>query len=310
MRSGGVRHSIGQDGILSENIPMCLALKITGAITRMVTGYSYWRDRMWLNVVLAIDERLEDVKRCVESLRKVYGQAVSIALATYGGHHILAQPLISAYADEQGFLYFDAPRQDWLTEEDSQEWQCSETLARIQITKHFMDWGYEEIYIMHSDVQIIGNFRRYFLKEAKGQWSFIGNLIRAQESFKDLCERGSWGLWLEGNRARLADILTRYNPAFVARLYAEFGTVRGVWDLYLSKFTLWGDLAQFDVAREWHGFTGRYIQDKTDVTPLCFNTILHHARQNIPACMSEVTRKGIDRDGVLRNYERRITCKI
>ena len=265
---------------------------------------------MWINVVLAIDERIDDIKRCVGSLRDVYGERVPIALATYGGAAIAEQPVVKAYAAKQGFAYFDALRQTWLSDEDSREWQCSETLGRIQITKHFTDLCYDEVYTMHSDVCIIGDFRTYFLREAKGAWSFIGNLIRAFESFDFLCDRGSWGLWFDGNKARLADVLSRYNPRYVESLYAEFGDDKGLWDGLLSKSTLWGDLAQFDLARPWRGFTGRFIQDKTDFTPLCYGTILHIARQSIPACLTtETTRKGIDRSGMLKNFERR-ACRM
>lgn len=261
---------------------------------------------MWINVVLAIDERIDDIKTCVDSLRHVYGSKAPIALATYGGVAVGPQPIVSEYAKAQGFLYFDAQRQLWLTEDDSQEWQCSETLARVQITKHFMDLGYDEIYIMHSDVKILGDFRTYFLREAKGQWSFIGNLVRASESFEWLCNRGSWDLWFDKNKARLADVLSRYNSKFIEHLYDKFSDDKGIWDGYLSKFTLWGDLAQFDIAKGMDGFIGRYIKDHTDCTPLCFGTILHIARQSIPSCLTEKTRKGIDRPGMIRNRQRRV----
>ncbi|GEM_PF-7021274 len=130
-------------------------------------------------------------------------------------------------------------------------------------------------------------------------------LLRAQESFADLCEKGSWRLYFEGNRARLADILVRYNPAFVAQMCAKYGSFRGMWENWLSKFTLWGDLAQFDVARETEGFTGRYIQDKDDSGPICGGTVMHLARQAIPACLSKTMCRGIDREKMLKNYERR-----
>lgn len=263
---------------------------------------------MDINVILAIDERLDDIKRCVASLRKVY-PGCRIGLATYGGSLIAEQPLVKQYASEQGFPYCDALRQSWLTEEDSFEWQASETLGRIQITKHFMDLGFDEIYTMHSDAIIVGNFRQHYLKKAIGNWSFIALLVRAGEPFESLCAKGSWKLWFEKNPARLADILTRYNPEFIKRLYAEFHDDRGLWDHWLSKSTLWGDLAQFDIAINCFGFNAAYFTDKTDFTPLCFNTIHHAARQSIPACLSEGTHKGLDKAGMMRNYERRVNGK-
>ena len=71
-----------------------------------------------LNVILSIDERIDDVKNCVDSLRSVYGQGVKIALATYGGRYVKEQPLIIKYAIQEGFPYYSCPRQDWLTDDD------------------------------------------------------------------------------------------------------------------------------------------------------------------------------------------------
>jgi len=261
---------------------------------------------MFLNVILAIDERLEDVKRCVKSLRAVYGPSVPIALVTYGGVAIGKQPAIEEYARIQGFQYVDIGRHKFLTLEDSAEWHACEVLARLQITKHFADLGYDEIYIMHADVTVEKDFRGIFAEKAVGQWSFIAFLIRAVESFDILCQKGSWKLYFEGNRSRLADIIVRYNPSFVARVYAEYKDPAGIWENWLSKFTLWGDLAQFDVARKWNGFTGRYIPAKSDIAPLGGGSIIHSPREKIPDCLGKETHVGLDREGVRRNYERRV----
>jgi hypothetical protein len=276
---------------------------------RTAIGSSFWRDNMWINVILSIDERLDDVQKCVESLRAIFGRNVPIALATYGGAAIGPQPAIKAYATAQRFQYIDIPRHDFLTEEDTKEWHSSETLARIQITQHFADMGYDEIYIMHSDVQARGDFRAEFQKKATGAWSFIAIMVRAGEPFEELCKKGSWRLYFEDNRARLADILTRYNPAFVAQMYAKWGTTRGIWNNFLSKFTLWGDLAQFDLAREHLGFTGRHFEDKWGQGKMCHETIIHSPREMMPICLSEDTRRGTDKAGIRANYERRV-CKI
>jgi len=257
----------------------------------------------WINVILAIDERMDDVRACVKSLREVYGPGVPIALATYGGTSVGQQPAVAKYAAENGFPYIDLPRHDFLTDEDRAEWHACEVLVRMQITKHFADLGIEEVYIMHADVRIFGNFRPCF--HPSGKWSFVAILLRAEERFSELVKKGSWSLYFESNPARLADILVRYNSAFVAQMYAKYGHSKGLWDKWISHYTLWGDLAQFDVARETEGFTGRYIQDLDDSGPICGGTVLHMARQAIPACLPEATRKGIDRAGMLKNYERR-----
>jgi hypothetical protein len=263
---------------------------------------------MLINVILAIDERLDDVKRCVESLQKTYGSTAPIAFATYGGVAIGPQPATAAFAEVMGFPYLDIPRQDFLTEDDSKEWHACELLARIQITKHFADLGYSEIYIMHADVQVLKDFRPFFHKlTMDDSWSFVAILLRAQESFSDLCEKGSWRLYFEGNRARLADILVRYNPSFVGQICQNGMTPRELWQTWLSKFTLWGDLAQFDVAKPWKGFHGRFLHEKHDFGPMLGGSIQHKPREAVPACLSEGTRKGLDRAGILKNYERRAT---
>jgi hypothetical protein len=263
---------------------------------------------MRINVVLAIDERMDDVRDCVESIRRVYGSQAPIALATYGGAGIGPQPVVAAYAAEQGFMYLDIPRHDFLTEDDTREWHACETLARIQITKKLLDMGYSEIYIMHADVRILGDFRRDF-KWPWGKWSFVAIMVRTRENFGELCRRGSWALYFERNPARLADILVRYNTAFVARVYAKYGDDKGLWEGWLSRFTLWGDLAQFDVARETEGFTGRCIVEENDSGVMCHGTVAHRPRQAVPVCLPERVRAGLDMDGVARNFERR-TCPI
>jgi hypothetical protein len=259
----------------------------------------------WVNVILAIDERMDDVRKCVASLRAVYGPGVPIALATYGAPSVKAQPGVAAYAAENGFTYVDLPRHDFLTDEDRSEWHACEILVRTEITSHFADQGIEEVYVMHADVRAIADFRARFQEKATGRWSFIAIMVRASEPFEDLCERGSWGLYFEGNRARLADVLTRYSSSFVGQLYERYGTNLGIWENLLSKFTLWGDLAQFDMAREIMGFTGRCFVDKSDYGSLCHGTIVHSPKQAIPGCLPEDTKRGIDRAGILRNYERR-----
>jgi hypothetical protein len=134
----------------------------------------------------------------------------------------------------------------------------------------------------------------------------VAILLRARERFSELVEKGSWSLYFEGNPARLADILVRYNPAFVAQMYAKYGDDRGLWDNWLSKSMLFGDLAQFDVAKETEGFTGRAILEDTDKGPMLCGTVRHEARQIIPACLPDATRKGLSRDGMIRNFERRV----
>jgi len=255
-------------------------------------------------VILTIDERLVDVMLCVDSLRGTYGPDVPIALATYGGVAVGQQPETARYAMAQGFPYFDAPRHDFLTEDDTREWHACEVLARMQITRAMAARGYSEIYIMHADTRVLGDFRTCF--RPYGKWSFAAILLRAEGRFSELVKKGSWALYFDGNPARLADILVRYNTAFVAQMYAKYGGDRGLWEGWLSKFMLYGDLAQFDVARETEGFTGRALVEGTDEGPMLCGTVRHEARQIIPACLSEATREGLDRDGMMRNFERRV----
>ncbi|MFA5075662.1 MAG: hypothetical protein WC436_06195 [Candidatus Babeliales bacterium] len=255
-------------------------------------------------VILTIDERLDDAKKCVASICRVYGLGANITLATYGGVAVGRQPLTEAYAKLMGFDYLDVPRHGFLTEDDTREWHACEVLARMQITRVMTERGYSEIYIMHADVRVLGDFRPCF--QPSGKWSFAAILLRAKERFSELVKKGSWALYFEGNQARLADILVRYNQAFVAQMYAKYGDDRGLWEKWLSKFMLFGDLAQFDVARETEGFTGRAILEDTDEEPMLCGTVKHEARQAIPACLSDATRKGLDREGMVRNFERRV----
>jgi hypothetical protein len=261
---------------------------------------------MWLSVVLAIDERLDDVKRCVGSLRRVYGPDCPVALATYGGVEIGPQPKIRAYAEEQGLLYAEMDRQSFLTPDDSREWHSCEALARIQITRHFMTLGYEEIYIMHADVVILGNFREYYKAAITGaKWSFVGVLLRTGEPFEALTKKGSWAIYFEGNRARLSDLLVMYNVNFVQALYKEYETDAAIWKRWLSRFMLWSDLAQFDMARDWNEFKGFVILESDDVAPICHGSVLHDSRQKLPEGLENKTMSGQDMSIMQRNFERR-----
>jgi hypothetical protein len=184
---------------------------------------------MWINVILSIDERLDDVKRCVRSLRDVYGAQAPIALATYGGAAIGEQPAVSEFAMVEGLEHVQIPRHAFLTREDSAEWHACEVLARLQITREFFRRGYDETYIMHCDVVALKDFRPYFREKMCQNWSLVALLLRARESFWKLCQKGSWELYFEGNRARLADILCIYNPIFVNTVYERYGSDDGVW---------------------------------------------------------------------------------
>ena len=84
-----------------------------------------------LMVILAIDERIDDITRCIESIRAQYGDSVDIALATYGGVSLAVQPGIIEYAGKNNLDYHIPERQTWLTPDDSKEWHCSEMFARL-----------------------------------------------------------------------------------------------------------------------------------------------------------------------------------
>lgn len=261
-----------------------------------------------LNVILSVDERIDDVQRCVESLRSVYGKGVKIVLATYGGKSVGHQPLVIKYALKEGFVYYSADRHDWLTDEDRREWHACEILARMQIIKEFS--GYDsEIFIMHADVIVKGNFRNYFLSLCKDKWSFIGILVRAQETFEALCNKGSWNIYFEGNKARLADVITLYNPEFVKKVYDTYGDDKDIWDKFLSKFTLAGDLAQFDLAKDWNGYKGYCMKEENDCNPMCHGTIVHQAREKMPEFLPPEERKGLTAGEMNVNFVRRALKK-
>lgn len=256
-------------------------------------------------VIYAIDERILDVEKCIKSIKKVYGDNIEIALATYGGKNLRKQPIVSAYAIENNLHYYDMPRQTFITDDDAKEWHACETLARIETTKHFSDIGHKHIFTMHSDVLIKGLFASEFYKLMHGQWSFIGILLRADKDFATLCNKGSWQIRFENNRARLADIVTIYNPEFINALYREYGNTEGIYNNLLKKSTLWGDLAQFDLAREWQGFKGVYINEKDDLDIMCNSTIQHVARETIPGYLPSMVSRGATIDELKRNMERR-----
>jgi hypothetical protein len=260
------------------------------------------------NVILSIDERLDDVKRCVESLRSVYGKDTRIALVTYGGKSVGKQPRVLHYALSEGLIYYSCDRHDWLTDEDRREWHACEILARMQITREFSKTD-SEIYIMHADVIVQKDFRSYFVEKCIGKWSFVAILLRAKEDFKTLCDKGSWNIYFEGNKARLADIITLYNPEFVKEIYDTYGEDKDIWDKLLSKFTLAGDLAQFDLARERNGYTGRYIQEENDWNPMLSGAVVHKAREKMPEFLPPEERKGLTVGEMNQNFVRRVLGK-
>lgn len=228
-----------------------------------------------VNVIYSIDSRVGDTVRCIDSLRAQYGKSVSIALATYGP--VPRQTRVADLAMREGFEYVRIVPHTFLSEHDLQEWHSCELLVRIQATRYFALMGYDEIYTMHSDAVISGDFRKHFrvVADRFPDFTFIAPLMRSDTPWGQI--RGSaWDVLLGPSRVRMGDIICQYSADAVNRLYERHQDAEGIWRAELKTLPLFSDCAQIDFAMRG-GYSVGYDNQSDD--NLIYGTVRHLSRE-------------------------------
>lgn len=245
----------------------------------------------WMAGIEAVDEHLDAVMSCATSIELAYGVDAPIALLTNGGPCVPKQSKVAALAKKRAYRYMDVPRQDFLPPVDELEWHCCESLNRVMETQAFAELGCRELYTMHSDVVVYRDFRPEFHGCMTGKWSFV-SMLRPRQT--GMIERtADTDLWdVQHLGGRLTTCLTIYNPDFVDELYQTYGDEEGIWNGHMKQWPMWGDVAQFGVAREWHGFTGRGVPSADG---FCNNAVAHVCGSSMrrPAFFPERFKRGV-----------------
>lgn len=210
-------------------------------------------------VIFATDSSLEDVEFNVPSIRKVYGQTVDIGIATYGSQLTLPSIELKRYSDENDFLFFDAPRQDFLPPD--REHHCCGIIGQLTISRHFYNLGYDEVYLLHPDTYQFRDALSYYRKQMRGLWNFatiFWHLFECDVTFEQAVEWGSHKTF-EKYKVTLPDAFIIYNKAFVKYLFSKYRNEKTMWDEVFYKFKMVTDACLFDVAKAFPGWSPKIV---------------------------------------------------
>jgi len=222
-----------------------------------------------LIVICGIDSHLNRIKQCVHSLKTLYSgyskSNIDIAIATFGNTTLPPSYKLKEYADKEGFLFFDAPRQDFIPLD--REFHACEVIGMITIFKHFYDIGYEEVFQVHNDQLFIRNFLFRFRTEMKDKWSFIVPYCHPKEpklSYDDAVKIDPWQMMKKSMTCRMSQTVVIFNPKFIDALYNRYKDEKGMWKEWFIKQPMFGDLALWSISKEFLGFASKHIDPIVD----------------------------------------------
>lgn len=210
-------------------------------------------------VIFAKDSSLSDVEFNVPSIREVYGQSVDLGIATYGARPAPPSVALKSYADENGILFFDAPRQDFLPSD--REHRCCGIIGQLTISRYFYNLGYEEVYLLHPDTYQFRDALPYYRRQMQGQWSFVTifwHLFETDITFEQAVEWGGQKTF-EKYKVTLPDAFLTYNKAFVEYLFSKYFNEKNMWQEIFHKFRMVTDAGLFDVAKNFLGWIPKII---------------------------------------------------
>ena len=181
-------------------------------------------------------------EKCVESVKKVYGDNVDIIVANYDDRNCNKETLdytpLMDYCAKKGypFIRFD------------NEHFWSESMLQIQIST-FLSHQYAQVYLVHSDIIILKDFIPEYQKKMSGKWNVICPYI-GSKPYSTVKDRYSGSMWGDG-RMHMSIVL--YNNEFLKHIEENY-SVCSFWSKFLSKSVAHSDLEHFDL-RDCDGFS-------------------------------------------------------
>ena len=202
-------------------------------------------------IVCGIDDHLPRIKKAVENIRAIFEDDVDIGISTFGGPRLKASNLLKEYAAQHKLLFYDAPRQKWVTR--AREFHCCEVIGMLTASKHFYDKGYDRVYLLHNDIVIKQDFRKLIELGLKNGWSFVApvrkTVVRDHISL-DLPTSEALQLHshqLAMTTTRISQECVLLNKKFIDAMYGTYGTEEQMWLKLFVYSNMHGDLALADL---------------------------------------------------------------
>lgn len=238
-------------------------------------------------VVLGVDSHLNRIEKCLSTIKLVYGDNVDIGVATFGNSTVPPSSALKEFSSKNGYTFYDSDRQDFIElssnnkSHSSQpaevsasggEFHVCETLGNLAISKHYYDLGYEEVYLLHSDLFVIRDFLPMYRKRMVSNWAFVSAYLSDPtlpkpdiSLFASQNDIHNGNITVGGNKVwiRMAQAVLILNKALVNALFDKYATQKDMFDLLLSKYSMYGDIALAQIAAGLEGFAGNPVIEDT-----------------------------------------------
>lgn len=225
-------------------------------------------------VFCAVSEHIKRLEVLLPSLSMFDNDNIDIGIASFGAfdNNLPASRLadyrfkhkrlpniscpfdLKDFADKHNFKFFYAFPQDFLPA--NRDWHCCELLGILAIARHFYDLGYDLVYECHVDIRFIDNFFPKLEPLMQGDWSFIAHGIRGLANNSTLQEKifAIPSNKKANQQTRISQECIIFNRDFISAFYSKYPTEKIAWDLLFYKFSLFGDVALLDIARDFLGY--------------------------------------------------------
>ena len=248
-------------------------------------------------VVLGVDSHLQRIEKCISTIQAVYGDTIDIGISTFGNSTVKPSVELSKFSAERGFAFHDSERQDFIeisseaTPHSSQpeevqasgrEFHVCELLGNIVVSKHFYDLGYEEVFLLHSDLYVVRDFLPLYRRYMTSKWGFVSAYLSnptvakpSLDELKSAPDLSNGVVVVDGNAVwvRMAQAVLTINKGLVDTLFEKYGTQREIFKNALEDYSFYGDIALAQIATGFEGFSGNPVIEDTMVDPAALEDV-------------------------------------
>ena len=218
-------------------------------------------------VICGIDSHIDRIKRTVKNIQAVLSdpeKPVDIGIATFGSPKLRPSERLREYARGKRFLFYDAPRQKWVTL--GREFHCCEVIGMLTLSKWFYEKSFDRVFLLHNDIYIDRDFRELIAEwPIRKCWSFIAPVIKTKVRdliSLDLSEADALRLHshqLSMTTTRISQECVIFSRKFVDAMYATYGTEEKMWNDLFVYSSMFGDLGLTDI-KNFLGFEVKLVK--------------------------------------------------
>jgi len=132
---------------------------------------------------------------------------------------------------------------------------CHEILAMLKISQHYYNKGYDFVYLLHGDIQLIGDYKESFKGKSEKDFSAIVPFIdfttpRSKDELREIWESTKHfkSTYIEKfSKARLTQSCLLFSKRFIEHINNKFGDIENFFDKNLKNSSPYGDCSLFDL---------------------------------------------------------------